>query len=460
MLSVVRPEPSWFERGEVGLFTDLYEITMAACYYERAMAEPATFSLLVRRLPPDRSYLVAAGLDEALRHLENLRFGEEALAYLRGLEIFREAFLEHLGRLRFTGDVVAVPEGTPVLAQEPLLELTAPIDQAQLCETFLLNAVQSATLFATKAARVVRAAGGRRVVDFAPRRAHGREASLNVARASYLAGFDATSNVLAGKEYGIPITGTLAHSFIQSFQDEAEAFRAFARVFPEDAVFLIDTYDSLEGARKAAAVGKEMRQRGRRLKGVRLDSGDIIPLSREVRRILDEAGLSETRIIASGSLDEYAIEAAVAAGAPIDSFGIGTQLGVSYDAPALDIVYKMVDYGGRPVLKLSAGKETLAGKKQVFRRFSSSGEMVEDFLGLRDESVPGTVPLLVPVMAGGRRLSAPEPIEALRERTRRALSSLPEALGSLRGNGSYRVRKTDALERLQGEWLSTAPARS
>jgi nicotinate phosphoribosyltransferase len=447
--------------GELGLFTDLYEITMAACYFEQAMSEPATFSLFVRKLPPERSFLLAAGLEEALGFLERLRFGADAISYLRSLGFFSESFLDYLAELRFTGKVMAVAEGTIVFPDEPLLEVEAPVAEAQLAETFLLNAVQLETLIATKAARAVLASGGRRLVDFASRRAHGWDAAMKVARSSYLAGFDATSNVFAGREYGIPVAGTLAHSFVQAFEDEAEAFRAFARVFPDQTILLIDTYDTIEGARLAAEVGREMAGQGHRLAGVRLDSGDTVALSFEVRRILDEAGLSEAQILVSGSLDEYAIERARQAGAPIAGFGIGTQLGVSYDAPALDIVYKMVQYGERPVLKLSQDKQTLGGAKQCFRRFDASGQMLEDVLALRQESIEGAEPLLLPVMEGGRRLAESPRLEAIRRRAQAQLASLPERLRALRGSATYPLRHSPALaelqERLVAEHLRSQP---
>lgn len=435
--------------GDIGLFTDLYEITMAACYFEQAMTQPATFSLFVRKLPRERSFLVAAGLEEALGYLERLRFGAGAIRYLKSLGFFKDSFLDYLAELRFTGSVMAVAEGTAVFPDEPLLEVTAPVAEAQLAETFLLNAIQVETLIATKAARAVLAARGRRLVDFASRRAHGWDAALKVARSSYLAGFDATSNVLAGREYGIPVAGTLAHSFVQSFEEEAEAFRAFAQVFPDNAVLLIDTYDTLEGARIAAEVGREMARRGHKLRGVRLDSGDTVALSFEVRRILDEAGLAEAQIIVSGSLDEYIIERAVQAGAPIAGFGIGTQLGVSYDAPALDIVYKMVQYGERPVLKLSQEKQTLAGAKQCFRQLDAAGQMVEDMIALREEALPGALPLLAPVMERGHRIGEPPGLAQIRARAAAQLASLPEPLRVLRGSAAYPVRRSEALLALQ-----------
>jgi nicotinate phosphoribosyltransferase len=442
-------DASWFKSETTGLLTDLYELTMAACYHEVAMEQPATFSLFVRNLPNNRSFLLAAGLEEALSYLQNLRFGPSALDYLRSTGLFKEPFLKHLASLRFDGGVVAMPEGTVVFPNEPLLEVTAPIMQAQMVETYLLNAVQFGTLIASKAARIKCAAGDRNVMDFASRRVHGRDAALKVARSSYIAGFGATSNVLAGMKFGIPIAGTVAHSFIQSFEDEIEAFRAFARVFPSNTVLLIDTYDTLEGARRAVEVGKEMASRGAKLRGVRLDSGDMAPLSTDVRKILDGGGLTETKIFASGSLDEYRIQEALSAGAPIDGFGVGSRLGASTDAPVIDIVYKLVEYDTRPVVKLSQDKQSLAGRKQIFRSYSSSGEMKEDVLALRDEKIVGMTPLLSPVMEGGKRLAKPKRLADIREYAAENLSKLPPALKALEGTQPYPVRLSQAVQKLQ-----------
>ena len=448
---VIVNRDKWLESGNTGLLTDLYEITMAAAYFEQGMNEPATFSLFMRNLPQNRSFFLAAGLEEALDYLENLRFGPEAIDYLRASGNFKEPFLEHLAELRFDGDVVAVREGTVVFPNEPVLEVTAPILQGQLAETYLMNALQLGTLIASKAARIRFAGHDRSIVDFASRRAHGRDAAIKVARSSYIGGCHATSNALAGMKYGIPIEGTLAHSFVQSFEHELDAFRTFARVFPSNTVLLIDTYDTLEGARHAVTVGHEMAERGAQLRGVRLDSGDMIRLAKEVRRILDEGGLTETKIFASGGLDEYRIEEALAAGAPIDGFGVGSHLGVSYDAPVLDIVYKLVEYADRPVVKLSQDKQTLAGRKQVFRRYADSGEMVEDVIALRDEELAGAEPLLSPVMAKGKRLSPPTPLDEIREHAAENLARLPSPLKTLRETAPYPVRQSEAIRTLQNK---------
>lgn len=439
----------WFRSGVTGLLTDQYEITMAACYFDRAMHDRATFSLFVRKLPRDRSFLLAAGLEEVLDYLENLRFSGEAIDYLRGTGLFGESFLEFLSGMRFTGDVLAVPEGTVIFPNEPLLEVTAPIAEAQIVETYLLNAIQLQTLIATKAARVLSAARGRGVVDFASRRTHGRDSSLKVARASYLAGFSATSNVLAGKMYGIPVAGTLAHSFVQAFENEIDSFRAFARVFPDNTTLLIDTYDTIEGAGKAVQIGQEMAREGKALRGVRLDSGDVVHLAKEVRQILDAGGLDKTQIFVSGSLDEFKIDDALSQDAPVDAFGVGSALGTSSDAPTMDIVYKLVAYGDRPVLKLSQGKQTLAGPKQVFRRFTKAGEMKEDVLALREETIRDAQPLLVEVMKNGKRIESSPSLKTLRARVETALASLPPALRVLRGSAPYSVSASPALEELQ-----------
>ncbi len=333
------------------LLLDLYELTMAQSYVDEGMTAPATFSLFARHLPRDWGYLVAAGLDDVLSYLETLAFGAEELSYLRSTGLFTPTFLDHLGRLRFTGSVRAMPEGTVCFPNEPLLEVTAPIVEAQLVESAIVNQVHFQTLIASKAARCVEAAVGRRLVDFGLRRTHGYDAGLKAARSAYLVGFDATSNVLAGQRYGIPIAGTMAHSYVEAFGDEAESFRAFVRAYPDGTTLLVDTYDTVRGIERAAAVGRELAAAGHRLGGVRLDSGDLGADSAEARRILDAAGLTDATIFVSGNLDEHTIAALLAAGAPIDGFGVGTRMGVSADAPYLDMAYKLVAYDGRPTLK-------------------------------------------------------------------------------------------------------------
>ncbi|MFE9955719.1 nicotinate phosphoribosyltransferase [Micromonospora sp. NPDC005299] len=393
-----------------GLRTDLYELRMAASYLRRDMTEHATFSLFVRRLPPGRGFLVAAGLAEALAFLTSFAFDDAELGYLRDVVGFDRPALTALAGLRFTGDVWAVPEGRVVFADEPLLEVTAPIAEAQLVETGVLNLITFHTAVATKAARCRLAAGGAQLIDFAFRRTHGIEAGAGVARASAIAGFAATSDVEAAMRYGLAPSGTMAHSYVEAFPDERAAFRAFATDFPTNPIFLVDTYDTPAGVRAAVDVVTELGLTGPL--GVRLDSGDLGALARQARAILDDAGLRQAKIIASGSLDENVIAGLVAQGAPIDGYGVGTKMGVSYDAPSLDSAYKLVAYGDRPVLKLSPGKATLPAAKQVFRDPTGAAG---DVVGLRDEPPPGgREPLLVPVMRGGRRLDPTDPAEAVR----------------------------------------------
>ncbi len=422
----------WVDDGNAALLTDLYELTMAASYFAQGMNEPATFELFVRRLPGDRRFLVAAGLDDALHYLERLRFDDAAISYLRSLGIFRAPFLEFLGGLRFTGEVWAMPEGEVFFPDEPVLRVTAPLIEAQIVETFLLNIINFQSLIASKAARLALVCGERQFVDFSPRRDQGPDAALKVARASYIGGAAATSNVLAGRAYGIPLSGTMAHSFIMSFADEADAFRAFARDFPERSILLIDTYDTVEGARRAVSVARELAPEGIRIQGVRLDSGDLGELSKAVRRILDDGGLAETRIFASGDLDEFRISELLESGAPIDAFGVGTQLGTSADAPALGGVYKLVEDSAGPKMKHSAGKITWPGRKQVYRRVEG-GVMAGDTIALATETGVGGEPLLRNVMAGGARLGEAESLTVIRERCAERLRLLPGSLRRITG---------------------------
>ncbi|HYM67071.1 MAG TPA: nicotinate phosphoribosyltransferase, partial [Patescibacteria group bacterium] len=356
--------------------------TLAASYLREGMRRPATFSLSVRQLPRERSFLVAAGLEEVLNFLRDFRFSDDALSYLDSLDLFDPVFLELLRRLRFTGLVRAVPEGTVVFQNEPLLEITAPIIEAQLVETAVLNLVHVQTLLASKAVRCVLAARGRPVVDFGLRRTHGLDAGMKAARCAFIAGASMSSNVLAGLHYGIPPSGTMAHSYISAFPREIDAFRAFPRSFPARTTLLLDTYDTLAAAGKAVQVAKEMESKGQRLAGVRLDSGDLAGLSKQVRRVLDDAGLAYVKIFVSGGLDERSIAQYLAVGAPIDAFGVGTRMDVSADQPYLDMAYKLVEYDGRPVLKSSAGKETWAVPKQVYRRLRSGEGFAGDVIAL------------------------------------------------------------------------------
>jgi nicotinate phosphoribosyltransferase len=436
------------------LLTDLYQLTMAACYFDQGMAEEATFSLFIRKYPSARGYFVAAGLAEALHYLETLRFTGEDLAYLESTGLFKTSFLDYLGQVRFTGEVYALPEGSLFFKDEPILEVSAPILEAQLAETFIINAVSLQTLIATKASRCLHAAQGRPLIDFSLRRTQGADAGLKVARASYLAGFLGTSNVLAGKIYGLPIFGTMAHSYITTFPREIEAFRVFSRLFPRATTLLIDTYDNLAGARNALQVAREMEARGERLQSVRLDSGDLAAISREVRRLLDDGGAPEVRILASGGFDEYKIAQVLAAGAQIDSFAVGTRMGVSADAPYFDIAYKLVKYGGRPVMKLSTGKVTLVDKKQAYRYYNGQGRMGRDVIALRQEEVTGAVPLLRPVMGRGRIIRPLPSLNDSREYFLSQFALLPEPYKALRDPSLYSVALSPGLQELQSrvEW--------
>lgn len=409
-------------RSMGGLWTDLYELNMAASYRRRGMDGAATFSAFVRRLPPGRGYLVTAGLADCLSFIESFGFTADELDYLRDVHAFDEATLEAFAGLRFSGDVWAVPEGRIISADEPLLEVTAPIAEAQLLETYLLNQLTFETTIASKAARCVIAAAGRDVVDFSFRRTQGPEAAMSVARVSAVVGFAGTSNVEAARRFGLQAVGTMAHSYIQAFPTERDAFRAFAEDFPERTTFLVDTYDTLDGVRSAIEVARELGL-GQKV-GIRLDSGDLGGLARASRRLLDDAGLTNARIVASGGLDEYDIARLVTEQAPIDVFGVGTKMGVSADAPFLDSVYKLVSYEGRPVMKLSPAKITAPGAKQVFRRLTGP---LDDVIGLREESVPPSrEPLLVPVMREGRRLDDGSDLRSAREHFERDLERVPE----------------------------------
>ena len=437
--------------GEIGLLTDLYELTMAQSYFAEGIADEATFSLYVREYPPDRGYLVAAGVDDALDCLESLSFDTDGIEYLRSIGIFTADFLEHLRGFRFTGSVRAMPEGALFFAHEPVLEVTAPIIAAQLAETLVMNQVQYQTLLATKSARCVDAAQGRPIADFAARRTHGAEASLRMARASYVAGFGATSNVLAARRYGIPPTGTMAHSYVTSFDAEIDAFRAYSRMFPDRSILLLDTYDTIAAAHTAIKVAHEMEADGHRLTGVRLDSGDFDALSRQVLRILDDAGLDYVRIVASGGLDEYAIDRLVTSGAPIDMFGVGTRVGVSADAPSCDMVYKMVSHNGRPVMKLSEGKESLPAAKQVFRHYDPDGLMSGDVIALSTETPASGEPLLSLAMRDGRRIIPPSRIDDARRRVADGLSRLPQAHRRIRQPDHFPASISEELSLLESQ---------
>jgi nicotinate phosphoribosyltransferase len=427
-----------------GLLTDLYELNMAASYLKRGMGGEASFSLFVRELPPARGFLVAAGLEPCLEFLDAFGFLEEDLDYLHRELGFEDEVLDRLGALRFHGDVWAVPEGRIVFANEPLLEITAPIAVAQLVEPYLLNQITFQTTIATKAARCVLAAGGRDVVDFSLRRTQGLDAALAVARCTAMVGFTATSNVEAARRHGLRPAGTMAHSYVESFPSEADAFRTFARDFPDRTTFLVDTYDTLNGVLTAIRVIRELELDG--AIGIRLDSGDLLDLSRRSRELLDQAGLPEVRIFASGGLDEFQIDRLAQLGAPIDAFGVGTRVGVSADAPSLDSAYKLVEYDGRPMVKLSEDKATEPGRKQVFR--SAGG----DLIGLRDEPIPaGHEPMLVPVMRGGERTGPHRTLETARSLFRADLDRIPQESRRIDDPAAPEPAMTEALERLTRE---------
>jgi len=441
----------------MSLLTDLYELTMCASYFDNKRTEPATFDLFIRKLPPNRSYYVFAGLEQALLYLKSLRFTSEQSEYLR-TQGFKEDFLNYLQGFRFSGDVWAVPEGTMVFPNEPLLRVTAPIIEAQLVESFLLNTVNLQTMITTKASRVVQAAQGKAVIEFGLRRTHGTDAAMKAARCSYIAGCNGTSSVLAGMRYGIPIFGTMAHSFVMFFDNEVEAFKAFAKTFPRSSTLLIDTYDNVKGAENATTVADELERKGFRLGGVRIDSGDLVEISKKVRELLDEKGLGYVKVFASGDLDEYKIQELLRTGAKIDAFGVGTRMSTSQDRPYVDIIYKLcekMDKSGKfvPTMKLSQGKITFPGRKQVYRVKDKSGNFVKDIISLHDESVEGT-PLLVKVMEKGKIVYRLPKLEGIRENALENLSRLPDKYKRLERAPRYPVVVSPRLKNLLKELKS------
>lgn len=438
------------DAGASPLLTDLYQLNMLQAYVAQGETGTAVFEFFARKLPPRRSFLVAAGLEQALGFLQGLRFAPGDLDWLARSGRFRPDLLDYLAGLRFTGDVDAMPEGTVFFADEPILRVTAPLPEAQLVETRLVNLLHFQSLIAAKAARMVLAARGRQLVDFGLRRAHGAEAGLLAARASYLAGFDGSATLLAEKAFGVPAFGTMAHSFVQVHDDEAEAFENFARARPEALTLLIDTYDTEAGARKVVALAPRLSALGIALRAVRLDSGELGELARRVRAILDAGGLGAVRIFASGGLDENAIAALLAAGAPIDGFGVGTSLTTSSDVPGLDCAYKIQEYRGIARRKRSTGKATWPGRKQVWRHYGADGRMAGDVLSVHSDDQPGE-PLLQPVMRNGRRLATPPPLAEARARASRGLARLPAALQGLAPAPAYPVRVADALLRLTAD---------
>ena len=437
-------------RREIALATDLYQMTMGASYHALDMHERATFSLMVRKPPENRSFMVVAGINELLERLTNLRFDDTTLEYLRSTGQIRHEFIDSLARFRFTGNVWAVPEGRVIFPDEPVIEVHAPILQAQIAETLAINSVHSAMAVASKAARCRIAAPDASLLEFGLRRIAGIEAGSVAARSAYLAGFDATSNLLAGHLYDIPVAGTVAHSFIESRDSELDAFRAFRDTFPGPATLLIDTYDTIRGAHHAVQVAREAGPDGHGVGAVRIDSGDLLQLSRDVRKILDDAGFTDIKIIASGGLDEYEISELTDAGAPIDSYGVGTQSGNSADEPTLDMAYKLVEYRGEGRLKLSTGKISLVGPKQIWREYDASGTPIRDVIATRDEDWPGTnwEPLLRPVMERGRPMGLPS-LQDARSQCAREIQRLPDDLKQIGTRGSFDVQRSEELNRRQ-----------
>ena len=430
--------------GASPLLTDLYQLAMLQAYLEHGQTDTAVFEFFVRKFPERRGFLMAAGLEQALKYLENLYFSSEDLDWLTSSGHFSTRLIDHLAAFRFTGDVHAMPEGTVFFPNEPILRVTAPLPEAQLVETRLINILNYQSLIAAKAARMVLMAPGKQLVDFGLRRAHGADAGLMAARASYIAGFAGTATVLAEKLFAIPCFGTMAHSYIQAHDDEATAFENFARARPKNLTLLIDTYDTEAGARKVVALAPRLKADGISIAAVRLDSGDLIALSKSVRQILNDGGLSEVAIFASGGLDEDSIATMLRAGAPIDGFGIGTSLTTSSDVPAVDCAYKLEEYAGLPRRKHSAGKATWPGRKQVWRRYAADGRMARDTLSLEDDQHAGE-PLLHPVMRHGRRLAASATLDDTRAHAARELTRLPEPLRKLDPAAAYQVELAEGL---------------
>jgi nicotinate phosphoribosyltransferase len=432
------------------LLTDLYQINMIQAYLDHGETKTAVFEFFVRNLPTRRGFLVAAGLEQALDFLEHLRFTAAEIEWLKSTGRFGKNLLDYLAVFRFSGDVHAMPEGTVFFANEPILRVTAPLPQAQFVESRLINIMHFQTLIAAKAARMILAAPNKLLVDFGLRRAHGAEAGVMAARASYIAGFAGTATVLAGEAFGIPLYGTMAHSFIEAFDDEMAAFTAFARARPDNLVLLIDTYDTEAAARKVVRLAPQLTAAGIAIRGVRIDSGDLVALSRSVRAILDAGGLTDVTIFASGGLDEDQLAAFVRQNAPIDGLGVGTSLTTSSDVPAIDCVYKLQEYAGLPRRKRSFNKATWPGRKQVWRRYGADGRMAGDLLAREGDKKPGE-PLIELVMQGGRRLKPSPPLEEIRRHAKRELERLPDSLRSLTPAATYQVEIADELKELAAD---------
>ena len=432
------------------LTTDLYELNMIQAYLDHGEEKTAVFEFFVRRLPTRRNFLLAAGLEDTLAYLETLRFSAAEIDWLKSTRRFRDNLIDYLAEFRFTGDVHAIPEGTVCFPNEPLVRVTAPLPVAQLVETRLINIMHFQTMIASKAARMVLAAPGKILSDFGLRTAHGAEAGLFSARASYIAGFTNAANVLAGERYGIPIVGTMAHSFVQVHGDESAAFENFARSRPEGVVLLIDTYDTEAGARKVVQLAPQLKADGINIRGVRIDSGDLGAMAKKVRGILDAGGLSDVIIVVSGGINEDVLQTMMASKAPIDGYGIGVNLDASIDAPSLDCAYKLQEYAGEPRRKLSEGKATWPGSKQVWRSYGADGRISEDILSLEGDTHAGET-LIVPVMRKGKRIAAAPTLGQIRERGTRELARLPDTLRRLDKAEEYPVRVSDKLKALAAQ---------
>lgn len=437
----------------LSLLVDLYELTMAQSFFIYKKNSSATFDLFVRQLPRNRSYLIACGLEDILNYIKGMKFSEDDLDYLRKQKIFSKEFLKYLSRLKFTGDIWAMPEGTIYFANEPIIRVTAPIIQAQIIESFLLNTINLQSMIASKASRVVHAAKVRGVYDFSLRRTHGQDAGIKAARAAYIAGCRGTSNCLSGKLYAIPVVGTMAHSFVMCFKEEIDSFLAYADTFPGRTTLLVDTYDTKTGIENAITIGLYLKEKGHRMQGIRLDSGDIVKLSKLARKMLDRSGLGFVKIFASGNLDEFQISRLLGKGAKVDNFGVGTNMGTSVDAPSLDVIYKISEISDEegnflPTMKLSKDKVTYPGRKQVFRIKSSGGEFIKDILGLENEKINGA-PLLKKVVSKGKVVYRPPALEQIKEFCKNNLSGFPEKLKEVHTRYKYPVIISPKLHSLR-----------
>jgi len=433
------------------MLTDLYQLTMNAGYFAKGKNDSATFDMFIRKLPKDWGFFIANGIEDAIDYATNVGFTEEDIEYLREQQLFDDNYLTKLKDFKFTGEIYAVKEGTPVAPNTPLLRVTGPRMEAQLLETMLLNTINFQTMIASKANRVVRVAGEASVIDFGLRRGQEKDAAMKGARAAFIGGAIATSNVLAGKEYNIPITGTQAHSFVMSFPNELDAFRAYSQTFPNNSTLLIDTYDTLQGARNAAIVGKELEAQGKKLRGVRLDSGDLAELSKQVREILDQANLSYVKIFASNDLNEYKIAELKSNGARIDGYGVGTELITAKPVSAISGVYKLVEDEDGAKIKLSAEKQTYPGKKQVYRILEEDGTYEKDILALESENVSG-IPLLEKVVENGKRIAPRRELKEIRKYCLEQMAKMPEHAKRLVAN-PYEMATSIGLKELSDKLI-------